>query len=101
MITDKSFDFGFSLVSENELREHENILRETIANETEKAKEFEQQAQESETELNERMNGLVGMIMPLLNNLSKDPSKEYIFWPDRVERIQEFITVINEYVSEE
>ena len=78
MITDKSFDFGFSLVSENELREHENILRETIANETEKAKEFEQQAQETETELNERMNGLVGMIMPLLNNLSKDPSKEYI-----------------------
>jgi hypothetical protein len=29
-----------------------------------------------------------GMIIPLLNNLMKNPEKEFIKWPNRVEKIQ-------------
>jgi hypothetical protein len=39
------------------------------------------------------------MIMPLLLNLSKDPSKEYILWPDRAAKIQTFIKKINSFVD--
>lgn len=31
------------------------------------------------------------MILPLLNNLMKNPEKNTIVWPNRVERIKKFI----------
>lgn len=54
------FDFGFSSVSSEEI----NL---------------------SEVKLNK----VVEMIMPLLNNLEKD-TKDYIYWPNRQEKIKEF-----------
>ena len=36
------------------------------------------------------------MIVPLLNNLMKNPEKEYIKWPNRVEKIQAQIQKIME-----
>lgn len=72
------FDFGFSLVDENEL-------------------EVVQQAQAvistTKTEASvtqEKIDKLFNMVMPLLNNLSKNPEKEYIFWPNRIEKIEAF-----------
>jgi hypothetical protein len=38
--------------------------------------------------------------MPLLNNLMKNPEKEMIHWPDREQKIKQFIKKINEYFGE-
>jgi len=72
------FDFGFSLVDENEL-------------------EVVQQAQQEVSSTiqvasatQEKIDKLYNMIMPLLNNLAKNPEKEYIYWPNRVEKIESF-----------
>ena len=35
------------------------------------------------------------MIMPLLNNLKKNPDKPTINWPNREEKINEFIAKLN------
>lgn len=39
------------------------------------------------------------MIMPLLNNLMKNPEKDTIIWPDRVARIKQFIRKMDEIVD--
>lgn len=50
---------------------------------------------------NEKVERLRNMIMPLLNNLKKNPEKDYIQWPgkDRVKKINEFISKMNELVE--
>jgi len=92
MKLDESDDFGFSLVSETELKAHEEILKKKIEEQT-------QVVQQTETELKDKLHGLRDMIMPLLNNLAKDPDKTYILWPDRSAKIKAFITKINKYVD--
>lgn len=69
-------DFGFSLVSEADLKQQE---QQTI----------------------DKVRGLRDMIMPFLNNLTKNPEKEYIMWPDRAKKVEEFIKKINDYVDSE
>lgn len=66
-------DFGFTLVGEEEL---------IVPN-------------------NDKAEQLRDMIMPLLNNLKKNPEKDYIQWPgkDRVKRINEFIDKMNQLVE--
>lgn len=85
-------DFGFSLVSEQELKVHEELLK----------KKLDEQSSsnvKTTTELIEKINALRAMIMPLLLNLAKDPEKEYIRWPDRADKIQVFIQRVNEFVD--
>jgi hypothetical protein len=85
-------DFGFSLVTEEELKANEEALK----------KKVEEQSlivQQTSAELNDKLHGLRNMIMPLLKNLSKDSEKEYIWWPNRVEKITQFINKINDYVD--
>ena len=50
---------------------------------------------------NEKVEQLRDMIMPLLNNLKKNPEKDYIQWPgkDRVKKINEFISKMNALVE--
>jgi hypothetical protein len=67
-------DFGFSLVSEEEL----NADRQDAT---------------------DKLEGLRKMIMPLLKNLMKNPDKEYIYWPDRVKKIQDFIKKMDVYIE--
>jgi hypothetical protein len=43
-----------------------------------------------------RMKHVEDLIVPLLNNLMKNPEKEYIKWPNRVEKIQSQIQKILE-----
>lgn len=43
--------------------------------------------------------GLYKMIMPLLENLKKDPEKEYLKWPNRVQKVDQFINKINKYMQ--
>lgn len=92
-------DFGFSLVSESELKALENQLAKEI-----QAKEKEVQAKQTEVvrtnqEMQNKLQQLRGMIMPLLVNLAKDESREYIYWPDRAKKIKAFIDKINKFVD--
>lgn len=41
-----------------------------------------------------KMASIEGLVMPLLYNLKKNPEKEYIYWPNRENKIQDQITKI-------
>jgi hypothetical protein len=90
---DDTDDFGFSLVSEAELRQHEELLKK-------KVEEQSKVVHKTTVELTDKLHGLRDMIMPLLNNLAKDPDKTYIFWPERAEKIKAFISKVNNYVDD-
>ena len=72
------FDFGFTLVDENEL-EAVQKAQETVSSVT---------ASTSETQ--EKLDAVFNAVQPLLNNLKKNPEKEYILWPNRLEKIEQF-----------
>ena len=38
----------------------------------------------------EKVDDLYNAIQPLLNNLKANPEKEYILWPKRLEKIEQF-----------
>ena len=42
-------------------------------------------------ESNEKLKALEELIVPLLVNLMKNPEKEYIYWPNRKDKLQEQI----------
>jgi len=85
-------DFGFSLVSEAELKKHEEMLKK-------KVEEQSKVVAKATTEAQTKLETLRDMIMPLLNNLAKDPDKEYILWPNRAEKIAAFIEKVNTFVD--
>lgn len=78
MMIDYTEDFGFSVVSEEELNNSKKIESETLHKNT--VKHYEQ-----------KIKDIHKMIIPLLNNLKENPTKEYIYWPNRVEKIDSFI----------
>jgi hypothetical protein len=80
---DLDFDFGFSAVDADELE----VLQEAKAEiETTTAA-----AQGTE----EKLNKLYNMFMPLLNNLAANPDKDYIYWPNRLTKIEQFRDAID------
>jgi len=54
---------------------------------------------EIKTQTNDKLHGLKDMIMPLLNNLMKNPEKDTIVWPDREKKIKAFIKKMDDYIS--
>ena len=74
----EKFDFGFTAVDENELEAVQKVTTEASST----------SASLQETE--EKLNKLYNAILPLLTNLKKNPEKEYILWPNRTEKIEEF-----------
>ena len=74
------FDFGFTAVDEDELQ----AVQQTAA----KADDAEQLA----TTTQERLDKLYNAVVPLLNNLKKNPEKEYILWQNRLAKVEEFET---------
>ena len=40
----------------------------------------------------EKLDRLYNAITPLLNNLKKNPEKDYILWPDRLSKVEQFET---------
>jgi len=72
------FDFGFSLVDESEL----NAVQEV----QEKLSSTSQAA----TDTQKKIDKMYNMFIPLLNNLASNPEKEYIYWPNRVDKIEAF-----------
>lgn len=70
--TEEEFnDFGFTAVSEDELEAIQN-------------------AESNATEVQERLDKLYNAVLPLLKNLKQNPDKDYIFWPDRVAKVEAF-----------
>lgn len=65
------FDFGFTAVDEDEL---EAVQKVSVAAES--------------TE--DRLHNLYNAIIPLLNNLKQNPEKDYILWPNRLEKVEQF-----------
>ena len=55
-----------------------------------KAQETVASSSESANATQDRLDKLFGAIQPLLNNLKKNPEKEYILWPNRLEKIEQF-----------
>ena len=72
------FDFGFTAVDESELDAVKEVQASASSSSAEKK------------ELEEKVNKLYNAILPLLTNLKKNPEKEYILWPNRTEKIEQF-----------
>jgi hypothetical protein len=81
-IDNLDFDFGFTAVDENELEAVQSINKTATTVTTELA------AAEA------KLGKLYNAILPLLSNLKKNPEKEYILWPNRTEKIEQFEDVI-------
>jgi hypothetical protein len=79
-MTDDIFDFGFTAIDENELEV------------VQKAAETASSASSTAEELQAKIDKLYNAITPLLNNLKKNPEKEYIFWPNRIDKVEQFET---------
>ncbi len=77
------FDFGFTAVDENELEAVQKVTTEASS------------ASASLQKTEEKLNKLYNAILPLLTNLKKNPEKEYILWPNRVEKIEQFEDLIS------
>ena len=92
--------FGFSLVSEAELKAHEEILKKKFEEQSKVVQQTAKKMEETSQQLQDRLMGLRAMIMPLLNNLAKDPEKQYILWPERADKIKAFINKIDDYILE-
>lgn len=81
-MSDDLFDFGFTIVDENEL--------EVVQQATQQVETVSSNVQSTQ----DRLNKLYNAIQPLLNNLKQNPEKEYILWPNRLEKIEQFETHI-------
>lgn len=68
------FDFGFTAVDESELEAYQQL--ETVSSNAD--------------EVQTRLDKLYNAIQPLLTNLKMNPEKEYILWPNRLDKIEEF-----------
>lgn len=77
-MSDDIFDFGFTAVDEDELQAVQKT--QAIAND----------AEQMATATQDKIDRLYNAIVPLLNNLKKNPEKDYILWPNRLEKVEQF-----------
>ena len=82
MSDDIDFDFGFTAVTEDEL--------DVVKDVTKKAESLGANALNTQ----DRLDKLYNAITPLLNNLKKNPEKEYILWPNRLSKVEQFEDLI-------
>lgn len=75
-MSDDIFDFGFTAVTENEL---ETVREATTAADT----------------VQGRLEKLYNAVQPLLNNLKKNPEKDYIYWPNRLDKVEQFSDMLD------
>lgn len=80
-----NFDFGFTIVNEDELESVQSIKKE-IEESSSEIQEWQSQADE----WREKANQIYSAVIPLLNNLSANEEKEYIYWPNRTDKINTF-----------
>jgi len=73
-IPDEIFDFGFTAVHEEDLETVQNLVA---------------QAEDSKS-TQVKLDKMYKSILPLLKNLKENPEKDYIFWPNRLEKVNAF-----------
>ena len=76
------FDFGFTAVDENEL------------DAVKQANDTAQKMAVCVDATQDKIDRLYNAITPLLNNLKKNPEKDYILWPNRLEKVEQFETLL-------
>lgn len=86
-------DFGFSVVSEDELKALERKLQQEVQEKSSSLVEIEKTYQG-------KLEQLYKAIMPLLKNLAKDGEKSYVYWPDRANKMKQFIEKIDRIMEE-
>tara|TARA_Y100000287_G_C14033345_1_gene262764 strand:- start:129 stop:401 length:273 start_codon:yes stop_codon:yes gene_type:complete len=86
MNSNLEFDFGFTAVTEDEL---EAVIE---------AKETAVMKTAGLDRTQQKCDTLYNMIKPLLNNLAKNPEKDYIYWEGKVrlKKIEEFSDKLDE-----
>lgn len=72
------FDFGFTAMDEGEL--------EAVQRGQDAVNDAEQAANTAQ----EKLDRLYNAITPLLNNLKANPEKDYIYWPNRLKKVEDF-----------
>jgi len=77
------FDFGFTAVTEDEL---DSVQKASTAAKT---------ASETADNWEAKCADLYNTFKPLLNNLAKNPEKDYIYWPNRMGKLEEFSDLID------
>lgn len=112
-------DFGFSAVDETEVSQtvdpntlETTVIKEAVSTSSEAVARVEQkldtilqlyndgrlgiemERQRLEEQTSGKLMELEKMMVPLLVNLMKNPDKEYIYWPNRKEKIQDQINRI-------
>jgi len=70
-MNDDIFDFGFTAVTEEEL---ETVQTATLVAD----------------DVQDRLERLYNAIQPLLTNLRANPEKDYIYWPNRLSKVEQF-----------
>ena len=88
MSNDNFFDFGFTVVDEGELQ--------TV----QKTQALADDAEQMATSVQAKLDKLYNSITPLHNNLKANPEKEYILWPNRVEKVEAFEEILYKIYSE-
>lgn len=83
-LKDTDFDFGFTAMDADELDAVQTKVQEA------------ETATLVASVTQEKIDQLYNMIIPLLNNLQKNPEKEYIYWPNRMERVEAFRDALTE-----
>ena len=83
MSDDLDFDFGFTAVTEDEL----DVVKKTQEDISGKEHLL--------TSKQDTLDRLYNAIVPLLSNLKKNPEEEYILWPNRLQKVEEFEDHIN------
>lgn len=77
-MTKEIFDFGFTAVTEDEL---------------EVVSELQSKA-DTAYEIHNQLHEMYNAILPLLSNLKANPEKDYIYWPNRSEKIEAFEEIL-------
>jgi len=77
-MVDDFFDFGFTAVDEDELQSVQDAQK-AVGDVAVEAKTAQ-----------EKLDKLYNAVVPLLNNLKKNPEKDYILWPNRLEKVEAF-----------
>ena len=80
------FDFGFTAVTEDELE-----VVSTLQEKADKTLDYQT-----------RLENVYNAVQPLLNNLKANPEKDYIYWPNRLDKVEEFSDLLDKmYKGEE
>ena len=99
------FDFGFSAVDDEEYKAKTTEVEKKIVEVEAKSEslsnlekkidsainEINYKKEYLEEKYNEDMKKVEKLILPLLYNLMKNPDKDYIYWPNRVDTINKKI----------